>query len=116
MNKRIKKLWVAALLSGEYLQGAGNLRNQDPLGNEVFCCLGVLCNLHAREHPEIAAAQTSKTKYMGNSQFPSWEVYAWANLSSSTTVKIGNVQDTLDEHNDNRKTFKQIAKAIDKQL
>lgn len=46
MNANAKK-WVAALRSGEYSQGRGRLRKGD-----TFCCLGVACDLYAKEHPE----------------------------------------------------------------
>jgi hypothetical protein len=46
MNPEIKARWVAALRSGEYKQGKGNLRISDHrLSDDVFCCLGVLCDL-----------------------------------------------------------------------
>jgi hypothetical protein len=41
MNPEIKAKWVAALRSGEYKQGRGNLRDKD----NAFCCLGVLCDI-----------------------------------------------------------------------
>lgn len=41
MNPEIKAAWVAALRSGEYKQGRGQLRNTD----DEYCCLGVLCDL-----------------------------------------------------------------------
>ena len=41
MNPEIKAQWVAALRSGEYKQGRGQLRNTD----DEYCCLGVLCDL-----------------------------------------------------------------------
>lgn len=40
MDAEIKREWVAALRSGDYLQTIGALRN-----NSGFCCLGVLCDL-----------------------------------------------------------------------
>lgn len=40
MNKEIKQKWVEALRSGEYKQGKGTLRT-----NNLFCCLGVLCDI-----------------------------------------------------------------------
>jgi hypothetical protein len=88
MNERIKKLWVEALRSGKYKQGRGKLRNES---NE-FCCLGVLCNLHAQEHPDIAAAQTSQTEYMGSSAMPSDAVCDWAGLSIYDMVEIDGVR------------------------
>lgn len=49
MNERIKKLWVDALRSGEYRQGRNLLCTEGEDG-DYFCCLGVLCELHAQEH------------------------------------------------------------------
>lgn len=43
MKPEIKAQWVAALRSGEYKQGERRLRTKDQ-----FCCLGVLCDLHAK--------------------------------------------------------------------
>ena len=45
-NKAVMKKWIEALRSGEYKQGLEALRNGDR-----YCCLGVLCDLYAREHP-----------------------------------------------------------------
>lgn len=47
MNERVKRLWLKALRSGEYKRGTAYLKN----GNR-FCCLGVLCDLYLKEHPE----------------------------------------------------------------
>lgn len=44
MKPEIKAQWLTALRSGEYKQGTGALRN----GN-AFCCLGVLCDLAAKQ-------------------------------------------------------------------
>jgi len=43
MRPEIKAAWIAALRSGKYKKTVGDLRN--PNG---FCCLGVLCDLHAK--------------------------------------------------------------------
>ena len=52
MNKRIKKLWLQALRGnapqGEYDQGQGKLCGTYG-GNDKFCCLGVISDIHARE-------------------------------------------------------------------
>lgn len=48
MRKSVKKLWLAALKSGEYKHGEGRLRypsTGDPESPERFCCLGVLCDV-----------------------------------------------------------------------
>ena len=46
MNQEIKQRWIEALRSGEYKQGQGCLHNHN---KNTFCCLGVLCDLHAKE-------------------------------------------------------------------
>jgi hypothetical protein len=44
MKADIKKKWVAALRSGEYLQAYSKLRS-----GARYCCLGVLCDLYAKD-------------------------------------------------------------------
>lgn len=44
MKPEIKQKWIAALRSGEYEQGKAFLKYDNK-----FCCLGVLCDLHAKE-------------------------------------------------------------------
>lgn len=55
MNKRVKKLWLEALRSGEYLQTKETLWKKDPNGNDSFCCLGVLTNLYVEETGDLSA-------------------------------------------------------------
>jgi hypothetical protein len=45
MDPSIKQRWVSALRSGSYHQGRDFLRC-----DQSYCCLGVLCDLHARSH------------------------------------------------------------------
>lgn len=117
MKKSIKKKWVAALRSGQYKQGFAQLRSE-----EGFCCLGVLCNLHAKAHPEIAARQTDPDSYLGGSFFLPEEVQAWAGLKQESGAEVifkGHTK-TLDELNDGRgcekQSFRRIATIIEKQL
>lgn len=49
MRKDIYDKWVAALKSGHYKRGRGFLNV-----NSCFCCLGVLCDLYIKEHPDKA--------------------------------------------------------------
>ena len=117
MNKAIKKLWVAALRSGEYKQGEGQLRLETETGTS-FCCLGVLCNLHAQAHPEIAAKQTKPEVYMGLQDLLPPDVLTWAGLTlcSGDHVFINELNRTLARHNDEGHTFAEIADAIESQL
>jgi hypothetical protein len=45
MNPEVKQKWIDALRSGDYEQGSEKLR-----GVNGYCCLGVLCDIYAREH------------------------------------------------------------------
>lgn len=55
MKPEIKQLWIEALESGKYQQGKGQLRN----ANGEYCCLGVLCELAAKE----GVIEEGKTKF-----------------------------------------------------
>ena len=115
MNLEIKAKWVAALRSGEYTQGYGRLRDSD----NKFCCLGVLCNLHAQAHPEIAAKQTDPGRYMGELGIPHDSVFIWAGMGVNKvdrTVEIDIYKSSIAQHNDAGRTFAEIADAIEAQL
>lgn len=45
MNRDVRDRWVAALRSGDYVQGHRRLRGVGDGGVPVLCCLGVLCEL-----------------------------------------------------------------------
>ncbi len=109
MNKRIKRLWVDALRSGEYVQGKHLLRDSA----DRFCCLGVLCNIHAQEHPKIAAAQNYPGRYMGYMGDLPRPVYEWAGLDRNDPKIADNYLSLL---NDNGRTFPEIADLIEKHL
>jgi hypothetical protein len=82
MNKKIKKLWVKALRSGDYTQGTGSLRDSE----NNFCCLGVLCNLHAKASPQIAAEQEDETLYLGEGGLLPFVVAEWADFKLSELI------------------------------
>jgi hypothetical protein len=111
MKRSIARKWAAALESGEYQQTKGVLR--DPNG---FCCLGVLCNIHAQENPEIAAKESDPDSYLGEVEVIPYQVQDWAGLSSVdgslTTSATGDIM--LAEENDKGMKFPQIAKIIRK--
>jgi hypothetical protein len=45
MNPDVKAKWLAELRSGKFAQTRNKLKKPDG-----FCCLGVLCDIYAREH------------------------------------------------------------------
>ncbi len=108
MNKEIKAKWVAALRSGSYVQGTGMLRSE---GNQ-FCCLGVLCNLHAQVHPKIAAKQKDSESYMGESEILPTEVMNWAGVDTQNGWWFAR-KFTLASLNDAGTSFSDIAKIIE---
>lgn len=114
MNQEIKEQWVEALRSGKYKQGQGQLRDD----NNKFCCLGVLCNLHAQAHPEIAAQQEDPSSYLGGYEFPPKEVLKWAGLNSEEGEFVDEKGEgqSLAELNDEGRTFRYLANRIEKFL
>lgn len=78
----VKELWVAALKSGEYVQGRFSLRK-----NSKFCCLGVLCDIAPFGEWDEALPDTP-TSYLteapdtlNRKDFPPPSVLQWAGLS-----------------------------------
>lgn len=112
MKRALARRWAAALESGEYQQTSGRLRDKDG-----WCCLGVLCNLHAQEHPEIAAQQEEPTEYCGKDEFPPELVWKdWAGMRGEDGEYVDDLDDLryLSGLNDDGVSFKEIAKVIRK--
>ncbi len=130
MKQAIALKWVEALRSGQYKQGDGMLRiNDEDTGKTSFCCLGVLCNIHAQEHPRLAARETNPGSYMGYSSCLPREVMDWASFSDDmgtpappknkelpdTPVHInGSDYESLADANDSGVSFARIATWIEK--
>lgn len=86
MDRKIALRWAKALESGKYKQTHGVLRtaNYDVVGDaNAFCCLGVLCNLHAQDHPEIAAQQDNPFEYIDSDVELPEVVKEWAGLKTT---------------------------------
>jgi hypothetical protein len=122
MNPRIKQRWLDALRSGEYKQTMENL--QDSNG---FCCLGVLCDLHAQERGMNWVKRTDGYELYGETQLLPLSVQEWAGLDNH----MGGLVDfeyekdgvmyvkskSLPEINDAwNKNFNEIADLIETQL
>lgn len=129
MNPDIKKLWVDALRSGNYVQGKSCLRKPSRTDSKVIehCCLGVLCDLYVkqdtvngsywdnspRDYFVLNEAGQETSAYLPSS------VMEWAGLElHNPRVKFkGDHETTLTNLNDNRDhSFKQIADAIEDSL
>lgn len=108
MNPEIKAQWIAALRSGTYLQGVGALHV-----NGDYCCLGVLCDLHAK-----AGLGTWNGHYYGNrvDLLPEF-VAEWADLSISpeiNDVQLVDLNDGVGGYE--QRTFDEIADLIEEFL
>ncbi len=116
MNRKIKKLWMDALVSGKYEQGKSKLRIRGSKGDK-FCCLGVLSDLYCKANPD-----STKREVFGEKNKESLlvdVVQDWAELDINDP-ECGKF--SLSEHNDGHgsvckpKTFAQIRNLIRKYL
>lgn len=109
MNPGIRAQWCAALRSGEYKRGTGRLHQFD----DRFCCLGVLCDLAAKEGvvQRDQAARHTMYRYDGEAHYLPDAVMYWAGLASANP-RLTNGR-TLAAMNDDGRSFAEIANAID---
>lgn len=114
MKPEIKERWVTALRSGKYQQGRGTLKNE----HEHFCCLGVLCDLHANEthHTWSQSIVPGNFVYGRAVHFLPVEVQVWSGLASSVGRYGDNDDDTLMFENDSGRSFSEIANIIEEKL
>ena len=140
MKQKVMRAWVRALRSGKYKQGRGALRNKTAAfkTGQKFCCLGVLCDLYAKEHPDarwepvgnVLGCIFTPDGSAGNDSFgvlPT-PVQKWAGLKTTSgeleSKTAWKVFDKVDEDiavsreltaaNDEGATFRQIAAFIEK--
>ena len=86
MNPKVKDKWVAALRSGDYIQGHYRLRTYTS-NEDTYCCLGVLCDLHSKEtgHKWEETCHTHLSYYDSYNILPD-NVVEWAGLHSNVPV------------------------------
>lgn len=104
MKQDIKKKWIAALYSEEYIQGFGALRHRTATGNMTYCCLGVLCKLYLDEKGLEWNSQT-----VPSSLFIPPKIQVWAGLNSHNPAVYGV---NLADRNDKYMSFTEIAEII----
>lgn len=104
MDAKIKARWIAALRSGEYQQGAGQLHNS----HNQFCCLGVLAAISGE-----CAWDEAGDAFVGGKQVSSSDEFylrpEFAGLSRD-------VQKSLAKMNDNGRSFTEISDYIEKNI
>jgi hypothetical protein len=121
MNKEIKTKWLAALRSGEYKQGMGALHN---IAEDSYCCLGVLCDIYAKEHQESENVRrphpdSGETEmFYDESAVAPDLIVSWAGIQDGNPyIKVDNKYNrSVRQLNDNGKTFEEIADIIEEQL
>jgi hypothetical protein len=127
MNPEIKAQWVAALRSGDYVQGRGRLRTSwGSLQPHEFCCLGVLCDLAAKEgqgtwldrfytNDDLSVIFKPVVGLSTETMLPR-SVAQWAGMTCKDAEDPEIEGVPLSGHNDDGKNFKEIADLIDRYL
>lgn len=109
MNEAVKEMWKAALISGEYEQGVGDLKSP----RDKYCCLGVLSELYRKETGK--GEWTADSRFLDvtgdiSGSFLTEGVRKWAELPTSCP-SVG--PSFLHSLNDNGVPFVEIAKLLD---
>lgn len=117
MKEEIKAQWVAALRSGDYVQGRGVLRDNE----DRFCCLGVLCDLAERDGAVRLLGGLDHMSYGVDAEdsdafiLPE-SVREWSGLSGHHGDLRDHHYETLVEANDQGEPFGIIADIIEDYL
>lgn len=113
MNPEIKEKWLEALRSGDYQQGTGRLKTIDG----KFCCLGVLCDLYAKERGIEWKLRSHGYIFDGNATLLPRSATEWASIRSAPRVEEGYLMWLNDGSAKLRQhTFTEIADLIEEQL
>lgn len=115
-KEKLIELWLQALESGEYVQGKGELVDQDNPQDIKYCCLGVLC--------DVARKNGINTRFDGRGYLPRRisrliGMTEEGRFNSPITLRYHNNYsefEDLTRINDWGISFKRIAKIIRKQL
>ena len=117
MNQEIKRRWVEALRSGEYKQGREALKRQGQ-----FCCLGVLCDLHAKETNTRWVDYINKdwsSDYLNQDSVLPDQVMEWAGIcESDPVITTGeSTSNSITHYNDGKRyDFIQLSDLIEQHL
>ena len=126
MNPEIKQKWINALRSGEYEQSSKGFLHTANEFNETYCCLGVLCDLYAKEHNKEWTNNYGRSNlyFEGEGHYPPQSVVEWAGLpDKNPSIEFsGEIDDCefedpeLSELNDEGISFNTIAGLIEQYL
>lgn len=111
--KEVYELWLEALRSGKYKQVGGALKDRLATGKMGFCCLGVLCDLAAKDGGD--KWETSESG--GNTIYYKDESGQLPNVMRKFLKITKNQQAKLVDMNDSEgKKFNDIADYIEKEI
>jgi hypothetical protein len=111
-QKENRRKWIEALLSGEFKQGQNTLVRPLPDGEE-HCCLGVACELAAREGITVKRGYRFTGYYVDYESHLPPAVQQWLGLADEYG-NYDNGEHSLVMHNDlERRTFSEIAFIIE---
>ncbi len=123
MKPEIKKLWVEALRSGEYMQAREALKTE---GEETaYCCLGVITDLYCKAMGETWESALTYVDDCGETQTHVDEeappkVVNWAGLPSANPILGQHLASLLNDGNSSGTSpahdFNQIADLIEANL
>ncbi len=113
--------WIRRLRSGEYEQGHGLLHAVNDRGIQ-YCCLGVLCEIHAESgagefwDPNSSGACSYQVHGVAalNISLPSELVLEWAGLNSADLTPLWKRNDGIEDFYSH--SFAEIADYIEENL
>ena len=116
MDSKVKQQWIEALRSKNYQQTTNYLRTQ-----QGYCCLGVLCDLYAKEHNGVGwdVAGDVDYEFLDEIQTMPEEVKIWAGLYTRDPYffKVDEERNIyLAEINDEGASFEEIAQLIEEKF
>jgi len=115
MLSTLKSQWVAALRSGEYKQGVGELAGRDQHAT-TYCCLGVLCRVTGMSNRELFQKDTldsvGREELLGPWNATNGDKHYNTDDEDTHTT----TQRKLAAMNDNELSFSEIADWIEKNV
>ena len=115
MKEQVKQIWIDALTGGEYRQTTGRLKNKG-----AMCCLGVLCDLYAKEtgkwewHKDEVGDWFFISNNSGEELLLPPPVVKWSGIKNVNGAYRGkDGMSTLTDANDSGVKFKKIAELIE---
>lgn len=99
------KRWIAALLSGEYEQENGSLCRETQ-GKLAFCCLGVLCDLAAKDGGAQWKPYLGKLTVHGDASKLPKKIRVFMGMTTEDECAL------IDANDSDGLSFKDIAKLI----